>query len=516
VAVLSKLARYRDIATLGSGGMATVVLAEDTLLGRQVALKRMHTAADPRGVARLRREALVGASISHPNVVGIYDVIATDDGDITIVMEYVQGETLRDALAREGELPVPQALRILEGTAAGLDAIHARGIVHRDVKPANILLGTDGAVKLADLGIASVPDRTRITTVGTVLGSFSYMAPEQLEDGPATPAIDIYALSAVAFEALSGTRAHPETNPLAVARAISSQPPPDLREAWPAAPAPAAELLSRGMSRDPARRPGSAGELVRDLAAALERPGPPPRSSVPPPVLEPGGGRAWILPGLLILLVALAIGLVLALGSSGGSGGSGGGPATGRSHTTAGSSHKAAPGSHAAGATSHAHSTTPTHSAAPTHTTSTSQSSGSAAPPSSSSSSTSTPTTTPSTTSTPATTAASGNGSPTAATASFYNLAAAHEFPQAWALADPTFQSQLGGYQSFQQGFATVRRIIFHADQVVSQSASSATVTVRTTSIHDAGAQQCAGTVNLVPGGGSGGWLLHTISIQCS
>ena len=142
--------------------------------------------------------------------------------------------------------------------------------MHRDVKPANILLGANGSVKLADLGIAAVSDRTRITSAGTVLGSFSYMAPEQLEDAPATPAIDIYALSAVAYEALSGVQAHRESNPIAVAHAIATQPPPDLRQVWSAAPPAAAELLLAGMARDPAQRPRSAGELVARLRAALE------------------------------------------------------------------------------------------------------------------------------------------------------------------------------------------------------------------------------------------------------
>jgi eukaryotic-like serine/threonine-protein kinase len=267
----SKLARYDTISPLGAGGMASVVLAEDTLLGRRVALKRMHTsAADPRGLVRLRREALVGASMNHHNLVSIYDVIDSADGDFVIVMEYVHGETLRDALSREGRLAPREALLVLGGIAGGLDAIHARGIVHRDVKPANVLIGMDGIVKLADLGIASVADYTRITTAGTVLGSFRYMAPEQLKEGPASRAIDIYALAAVAFEVLSGRQARREPSPLAVAHAIATQPPPDLREIWPGAPRAAAEVLIRGMCRDPEGRPPSAGELVARLRAALE------------------------------------------------------------------------------------------------------------------------------------------------------------------------------------------------------------------------------------------------------
>ncbi|MGA9860251.1 MAG: serine/threonine-protein kinase, partial [Solirubrobacteraceae bacterium] len=271
MAVTGDLTRYRYLSTIGTGGMATVDLAEDSRLGRQVALKRFTGAADD-GMSRLRREALAGASISHPNLVSVYDAVTSENGDLVIVMEYVRGETLRQTLNRRGALPVSEVLRILDGVAAGLDAIHARGIVHRDVKPSNILLGEDGAVKVADLGIASVPDRTQITTSGSVLGSLSYMAPEQLGEERSTPAIDIYALAAVAYEMLSGVKARQEANAVALAHAIHTQPAPDLRAAWPQAPAAAADVIRRAMSADPAQRPSSAGELARRLGAALEEP----------------------------------------------------------------------------------------------------------------------------------------------------------------------------------------------------------------------------------------------------
>ncbi|MBV9309623.1 MAG: protein kinase [Solirubrobacterales bacterium] len=273
---LGNLSRYRDIKTLGSGGMATVVLAEDTLLGREVALKQLAAQADVRALLRLRREALIGASLSHPNLVSIYDVLTADEDSVVIVMEYVKGENLRDALRRKRKLGVSETLRILGGVAAALDTIHRRQIVHRDVKPANILLGTDGTVKLADLGIAAVPDRTRITTAGGILGSFSYMAPEQLTDAPATPAIDIYALALVAFEALSGVKARREPNPVALAHAIANQPPPDIRKVWPQAPDSLANLLIKALSPDPGPRPRSANELVKRLRAALD-----PENTVP-------------------------------------------------------------------------------------------------------------------------------------------------------------------------------------------------------------------------------------------
>src|SRR5436305_3908688 len=182
---------YRYISRLGSGGMSTVVLAEDTLLGRRVALKQVEATGNARGASRLRREALIGASVSHPNLVSIFDVIGSEDRHV-IVMEYVEGETLRDALKRDPRPSVPRVLDILDGVAAALDAIHERRIIHRDVKPSNILLGTAANIKLADLGIATAPHRTTITSARAIHGTFSYMAPEQLEGGPAMPAIDTY------------------------------------------------------------------------------------------------------------------------------------------------------------------------------------------------------------------------------------------------------------------------------------------------------------------------------------
>lgn len=520
VAVTSNLGRYRRLSVLGSGGMATVELAEDTVLGRKVALKRVKAEGDVRGLARLRREALAGASISHPNLIAIYDVVTTDQGDVVIVMEYVPGETLADRLARDDRLAIPEALRILAGVAAGLDAIHRRGIVHRDVKPANVLLGPGGEVKLADLGIALVPERTQLTTDGAVMGSFRYMAAEQLEGAAASPAIDIYALAAVAYEVLSGRRARSEVNPLALAHAIDRRPPPDLRTAWPQAPAAAAELLIRGMSRDPANRPRAAGELVGDLRAALEpaptarmpaaaavparptavpaRPAKPARPTAVParPALisagpadllgarsDPSAGRPWL--GLLAAaaLVAVAVIAVVATLASGGSGSSP--PKRAAATRRAGATARRRRARVAPAATS------PRHAAvAPAGT--------------------------------PATTApgtpppkATGAGSPTAAVESFYGLAAAHRYASAWALADPAFRSQLAGYDSFQAGQAGDRSITFDYAHVVRRSANAATVAVRTTSVRTDGTKHCAGSVELVSGTAANAWLLHQIAINC-
>ncbi|HTU96796.1 MAG TPA: serine/threonine-protein kinase [Solirubrobacteraceae bacterium] len=528
MSVSTNLDRYRLISKLGSGGMATVDLAEDTRLGRRVALKRMHGTVDVSGLARLRREALAGASLNHPNLVSVYDILTLEDGDLIIVMEYVQGETLRDRLAREGALDPPEALRVLTGVAAGLDAIHGAGIVHRDVKPSNILLGEDGAVKVADLGVAAVPDRTGITTSGSIIGSLSYMAPEQLEGGPATPAVDIYGLAAVAFETLSGVKARDAPNPVALAHAIATQPPPRLSDAWPEAPPVVTELLERAMSREPRDRPGSAAELVAGLKAGFDarattarspRLAPPPRRErVPPPppprelrrpapAADEPRPRRWALAVAALGAVAAAVAVILLL------------------------NHESSPASKtaASGAQKRPHTST-THSASASQTTrsrsASSTASSSAAAPVTSGSSTAgstTPTSSTATNSSSTTTSSGGAAAPDSsspanpvgAVESFYQLAAARQYPEAWALADPAFRAQLGGYRSFQSGQAHDRSITFNSAQVERQTATSSTVAVSTTSVQSDGTRHCRGTVDLVAGA-PGKWLLHQIDINCS
>jgi len=312
--------RYRVIRRLGSGGAATVFLCEDERLGRKVAVKRMH-ADSPEDIARrLQREARLGASLSHPGLVSVFDTETYDEG-VFIVMEYVDGETLRDALAR-GPLDTRRALEILGALALALDHVHARGIVHRDVKPANVLLGRDGSVKLADLGVGIATDNTRITRSGQVLGTPAYMSPEQVDGAKPTPAVDIYALGAVAYEMFAGEKARKGSTPLEVAQRVVTEPPPDLRQAWPDAPRGAAEAIKRAMARDPARRPRSAGEFVDELSSAIRRPA----TAATAPLIDrtmamkprrrtPG----WLLPAALIAIVGIAA-LVIVLSNSGGGG----------------------------------------------------------------------------------------------------------------------------------------------------------------------------------------------------
>jgi eukaryotic-like serine/threonine-protein kinase len=513
------LERYRYVSRLGAGGSSTVLLAEDTLLGRRVALKRMHASDDVAGRSRLRREALVGASLSHPNLVSIFDIVTTDEGEDVIVMEYVEGETLADLIRSHGAVPPADALPVLDGLAAALDAIHEQGIVHRDVKPANVLLGSEGAIKLADLGVADVADRTRITTSGAVVGSYSYMAPEQLDGSPPSAAMDIYALAALGYELLSGEKARPQSNPLALAHAIATQPPPDLRKVRPHTPAIAAAVLQRGMSADPARRPRSAGELVARLRGAFEASHPtqaiakvepiPQASASPPPpsrpirerpgVLQPGSRRrrtALLVPALLVA-AAVAAAVVIVAQLSGGSSGPHSPSARASSRTrSAGSTSSGTPrpGSTSSGTPRAGSTSSLTRGAS-----SSSTRGGSGA----------------SASSPPAPTLGTGQpSSPSAVVQSFYEDAAAHQYGTAWALADPNMRNELGGYSAFQNQMSSVRSITFHRIQVTNASANSATVALQTTSVQTNATQQCGGTAQAVKSGGT--WLLDGISIHCS
>jgi serine/threonine-protein kinase len=344
--------RYRCLSTIGIGGMARVYLAEDERLGRQVAVKQLHSAGPDDAALRFEREAKLGASLNHPNLVSIYD-IATDEESVLIVMEYVDGETLQRAILRGGLSP-QRVGEIVGDVADGLDHAHAHGVVHRDVKPANILVRRDGVAKLADLGIATAAERTSITRSDIVLGTASYMAPEQLAGERAGPPADVYALAAVAYEALSGRKARGGKTPVEVAHEVVSGAQPDLQAAWPGAPRAAAATLARGMAREPDRRPATAGALAADLRRALAsgpdaadatqataalaplgstqraRPAPsdPPRPRGTTPSMRretprPRQTRRWALPAAAIALIAIALVGVAALAGGDGDGDAG-------------------------------------------------------------------------------------------------------------------------------------------------------------------------------------------------
>ena len=263
--------RYRLVRKVGAGGMGTVWEAEDERLGRHVAVKLLHVSDENDGQVRFLREAQVGATLHHESIVSVYDVVEVDEG-LALIMEYVEGENLRERLRGGGRLPPHEAIAMLRSVAAALDAAHAQGVVHRDVKPANILLGRDGRARLADLGIAFLCEGTRLTRTGEVMGTAPYMPPEQLEHGAASPAGDVYALGAVAFEALSGKKARRGRTPMEVAHEARNGGPPDLVAAWAGATPAATEVLKRAMAPETQDRPGAASEFVDDLAEALGLP----------------------------------------------------------------------------------------------------------------------------------------------------------------------------------------------------------------------------------------------------
>jgi len=271
-------ARYRIERPLGQGGMATVYLAHDEELDRPIALKILadNLAGDATFRDRFEREARLAARLSHPNVVRVFDV-GESDGRPFIVMEYVEGDTLADELVRHGPLPPARAVELALQICSGLEAAHASGLVHRDVKPRNLLLRPDGVLKIADFGIARAAESTRVTEIGTILGTAAYLAPEQAQGLEATPAADLYSVGAVLYELLTGQVPYTATSLVELTAKQQAGPPA------PIAGAPALLELAviRCLEPDPSERPASAAALAAELGAT-EAPTIPLQTSVPP------------------------------------------------------------------------------------------------------------------------------------------------------------------------------------------------------------------------------------------
>jgi len=262
--------RYRVIAPLGQGGMATIYRALDTQLGREVALKllRPEYLRDPDFSSRFRQEAQSAASLSHPNVVTVYDYGEDPSGPF-IVMELVDGEDLATIMRRNGPLPPAQAARIAAAVARALAAAHGRGLVHRDVKPGNVLIGRDGRVKVVDFGIARAIAEAQMTMPGTTLGSVHYFSPEQARGEPATTASDIFALGIVLYEMLTGSRPWEGDSAASVALARLTGPVPDPLRIRPGLPPAVALVATTAMARSPMERYPSAGLMADALEATL-------------------------------------------------------------------------------------------------------------------------------------------------------------------------------------------------------------------------------------------------------
>ena len=261
--------RYQLGEPVATGGMGTVYRGRDLTLDRPVAIKvlKRALAADPTFVERFRREARAAALLSHPNVAAVFDY-AEDAGDHFIVMELVAGETLAHRLARDWRLPWQEAFRVGEQVAAALSAAHERGLVHRDVKPGNVLIMPDGHVKVTDFGIALLTAQTtRLTGTGSALGTASYVAPEQARGEHVGPAADLYSLGCVLFEAVTGSTPYTGSSQVAIAMQHVSSPVPDPRRRLAALPDPVAELIIKAMQKEPGQRFSSARHMAEALAA---------------------------------------------------------------------------------------------------------------------------------------------------------------------------------------------------------------------------------------------------------
>jgi serine/threonine protein kinase len=264
--------RYRLERRLGVGGMSTVQLAFDTRLERRVAVKLLaeHLADDGNFVNRFRREALAAARLVHPNIVQVFDFGLDDSTHRNfIVMEFVDGQSCAEILREQGTLRPNEAVDVLAQSCRGLDYAHRNGVVHRDVKPGNLLRSDEGMVKLADFGIAKAAEDSDITKVGSVLGTASYLAPEQARGEPAGPASDLYALGVVAYQLLAGRLPYDAASLTDLARQQESGPPPRLDEVDPEIPPALAAAVARALHRDPDRRYADAAEMETALRDGL-------------------------------------------------------------------------------------------------------------------------------------------------------------------------------------------------------------------------------------------------------
>jgi eukaryotic-like serine/threonine-protein kinase len=322
--------RYELVELLGTGGMSTVYKAHDELLERHVAIKILHPhySDDREYVERFRHEARAVAQLSHPRIVTVIDR-GEDAGRQFIVFECVDGENLKQHLARNGPLPIRRALEIACQIADGLAFAHEHGLVHRDVKPQNVLLTPDGDAKVTDFGIARSLDVDKgVTQTGTVLGTSNYLSPEQASGSTTTPLTDVYSLGVVLYELLTGEVPFPGDNFVAIAMKHATEPPPDLLERRPDVPLRLAAAVDRALQKDPSRRFQSMAEFEAELRRTLAEMSEPDaeRTFVAPrrvlkessPRRTTPRRRRWpiLLPLVVLLATAAIVAGILALGGS--------------------------------------------------------------------------------------------------------------------------------------------------------------------------------------------------------
>ncbi len=272
------LGKYQVLAPLGAGGMARVYRAYHAQLDRYVAVKvlRGDLLAEPEFLARFRREARAVAALRHPNIVQVFDFDA-QAGVYYMVMELLEGDTLKARLlqhqAQATTMPPGEAGRVLVDALAGLGYAHGEGLIHRDLKPANLMLTQRGQVVLTDFGIAQIVTGPRQTLTGTLLGTLSYMAPEQGLRGECSARSDLYALGIVLYEMLTGRVPFEADTPLAILLKHANEPLPPLRSLNPALPEPLERVVLKALSKEPEARYASAGEMSADLQSALQAAG---------------------------------------------------------------------------------------------------------------------------------------------------------------------------------------------------------------------------------------------------
>ncbi|MGH2853785.1 MAG: protein kinase domain-containing protein, partial [Solirubrobacteraceae bacterium] len=263
--------RYRLESRLGYGGMSTVHLAFDRRLERRVAVKLLagHLAEDPTFVSRFQREAQAAARLVHPNIVQVFDSgLDERTGQHFIVMEYIEGRSCAEILRDEGWVDVQEAASIIEQACEGLHYAHRHGVVHRDVKPGNLLRSREGEVKLADFGIAKATEQSSITQVGSVLGTAAYLAPEQARGEEAGPPADLYALGVVSYQLISGRLPYEAASLTELALKQQQEEPPMLDTLVAAANPELADAVAIALALDPRERYGTAREMGRAVADA--------------------------------------------------------------------------------------------------------------------------------------------------------------------------------------------------------------------------------------------------------
>jgi serine/threonine-protein kinase len=316
---------YRVEGILGRGGMATVYSARQVQHGRLVALKVLAGEPTEEFVARFRREGRLQASLEHPHVVTVFEAGESEHG-LYLAMQLVSGPTLAN-LMQERALDATRALALLRQVASALDAAHAAGLVHRDVKPQNVLVGESDDAYLGDFGLTTLGGSDGVTATGKLVGTASYIAPEVIRGGDAVPASDRYAFAAMAFECLTGTVVYPRRTQAAILFAHTSEPPPRASGRRPELPRALDGVFERALSKQPGDRPGSAVALVDQISAplagvALAAPPPPGAAGLDEPTVEPiplpdvppprrSRPAAWVAGGLAAVVAAALVGATL-------------------------------------------------------------------------------------------------------------------------------------------------------------------------------------------------------------